>query len=216
MLRTRPVLSAALCLVLAGAAVRAQTVDYPQPDSREDIGDWVLECFAVPIEQCQIYQRILINKGSAIAMVATFAWDSTKQAMRTQIALPLGIDLGKGATISADNGYSITVALTRCTQQGCLIEGTVPEELLRSFAQSKSATISVVNPTQGPFAIPLSLRGFGEAMARIRPLRPASALQDQEPMTVGPGHPAEEQFPTPPDPSAETPERRFRPVTGDK
>nr|WP_282960704.1 invasion associated locus B family protein [Actibacterium sp. MT2.3-13A] len=177
-----------------------------------------MECFDAPVGQCQIYQRILINNGSAIALVATFAWDEARQAMRTQIALPLGIDLEKGATIATDTGYSIAVRLSRCTQQGCLIEGTVPEDLLQAFSRGGSASISVTNPGQGAFAIPLSVKGFAEAMARIRPARAEStAPAALGGAAVAPApQPAPPRIPAPPDPSAADPEKRYRPVTGNE
>ncbi|MEM1066239.1 MAG: invasion associated locus B family protein [Pseudomonadota bacterium] len=200
---------AARALVLAAALAPfpsdAQTPEYAVPDTAEEIGDWLLECFEAPIDQCQIYQRILLNQGAAIALVAAFAWDDSERVLRAQIALPLGIDLQRGATISTSSGYSVNAPLSRCTQQGCLIEGIVPDDMVAAFETSQSAQIAVINPDQGNFAVPLSLSGFAEALSRIRP----------EPVA-----PPTEPAPSPADAASPNqagagPDARFTPVTGD-
>lgn len=155
-------------LVFAHTAA-AQPVDYPPPDSREEIGDWVLECYEAPVDQCQIYQRILINQGTGVAMVATFAWDATAEGIRAQIALPLGITLAKGAIISGDDGGVFQAGISRCTQQGCLVEGVISETMVTSLESSETANITVVDSNGNDFAIPIMLDGFTEALARIRP-----------------------------------------------
>ncbi len=195
----------ALAAGLATSPVLAQTPEYAVPDTTEEIGDWLLECFEDPVDACQIYQRILLNQGAAIALVAAFAWDDRDGVLRAQIALPLGIDLQRGATISADNGYSVNAPLSRCTQQGCLIEGVVPDDMVSAFTGSGAAQIAVINPDQGNFAIPLSLDGFAEALARIRPEPPAPARTVSSP----PPAPAEAGE------AAPAPDARFTPVTGD-
>ena len=183
-------LALAAGLALPAATAGAQTARFAPPDSREDVADWVVECYAAPLGQCQIYQRILINNGSAIAMVATFAWDSASQAVRAQIALPLGIALADGAVIAVDDDPSVRLPLDRCTQQGCLIERTMPPDVMARLEQGSVASITVVIPGEGPFTIPMSLTGFGDALARLRPLPATGAGQD-------------------------APDERFRPVTGE-
>lgn len=161
----------------------AQSIEYPQPNSRENIGDWVLECYDLPLGQCQIYQRILINNGAAAAMVTTFAWDEPAQAFRTQIALPLGIALSKGATISSDSGVSVSVPISRCTQQGCLVEGVASDDLVSGLEKSRSANVTVVDGTGADFAIPVSLDGFSEALARLRPGDESAIDENLSPVT---------------------------------
>lgn len=198
-------LSLALVAAFLAGPGRTQTPEYPTPDTTQEIGDWLLECFEAPLEQCQIYQRILLNDGAAIALVAAFAWDSEREVLRAQIALPLGIDLQREATISSSSGYSVKAPFSRCTQQGCLIEGVVPDEMVAAFARSTGAQIAVFIPDRGEFEVPLSLDGFTAALAQISPELPANA-----PLPATPIAPELETG------STETqPDARFAPVTGE-
>ncbi|PHP26232.1 invasion associated locus B family protein [Limimaricola cinnabarinus] len=199
---------AALLSAAAGLAAAQEKPDYPEPLSRVEIGDWVVECFdeALSSEQCQIYQRILINGGTAIAMVTTMAYGADG-VLSMQIALPLGIDLAEGAVISvADRGFLLPI--DRCTKQGCLVDAAVPAGLMDALQGGSEASITVSNPSSGDFAIPLSLAGFGDALSRITP-PPAPPSDD----------PAEEPEPSVlPEPEADDPDgidAALAPVTGD-
>lgn len=149
---------------------RAQET-FPEPDTREEIDDWVLECYRA-LDQCQVYQRVLINNGSAIAMVSTMAWDTEEDVLRVQLALPLGIDLSAGASISIDGAEPMKLPVGRCTQRGCLIEGHITDQLVSRLRAGTAAIMTVVNPPEDPFPIPMSLRGLDAALKRIVPDRP--------------------------------------------
>ena len=199
---------AALLSATAGLAAAQEKPDYPEPLSRVEVGDWVVECFdeAFSSEQCQIYQRILINGGTAIAMVTTIAYGADG-VLSMQIALPLGIDLAEGAVISvADRGFLLPI--DRCTKQGCLVDAAVPAGLLSALQDGSEASITVSNPGSGNFAIPLSLAGFGDALSQITP-----------PPALPAGDPAEEpETLVPPEPEADHPDGiddALAPVTGD-
>ncbi len=144
---------------------------FPEPDTREEIDDWVLECYRA-LDQCQVYQRVLINSGSAIAMVSTMAWDTDEDVLRVQLALPLGIDLSAGASISIDGAEPSKLPVGRCTQRGCLIEGHITDQLVSRLRAGTAAIMTVVNPPEDPFPIPMSLRGLDAALNRIVPDRP--------------------------------------------
>jgi invasion protein IalB len=196
---------AVLTAMLAGAPAQAQAQggDFPDPATRESVGDWVVECFDHPdlAGRCQIYQRILMNNNTEVALVATFAYRDS--ALHLQVALPLGLDLSRGADLAIGPEYSTTVPITRCTMRGCLLEGQVTDGLLARLTSASAASVTVVNPGRGPFQIPLSLSGYDTALARIAPQ--AEAADDPE---------APEALPeTPPD-DAEMPDPALRPVTG--
>ena len=154
---------------LLASPVLGQT-NYPQPIQRDNYGDWVVECFEPNDlgQECQIYQRLLINGGSAIAMVATMAYDPSNASLLMQFALPLGINIKNGAVLNIDEDVELVVPISRCTQQGCIFEGVATDGLRENFLQGKTASVTVVSPNNEPFVIPLSLSGFKEALGRLQ------------------------------------------------
>lgn len=158
-----------LGLLASGVTGAQETAQFAEPQSRQAYGDWLLECFGKPDEtqSCQLYQRMLVNQGQAIAMVTTLAFDAESGKARVQIALPLGIDLSRGARFAVDQGDAYYFPISRCTFQGCLLESLFPDELTEHMRKGTKASITVVSPGQGDFTIPLSLNGFAPAYAEI-------------------------------------------------
>ncbi|WP_339760165.1 invasion associated locus B family protein [uncultured Sulfitobacter sp.] len=158
----------ALFLVFGPAAAQ-QT--YPEPKTRNAVGDWVVECFEPNsiAQECQLYQRVLMNNGSAIAMVMVMAFGPPNNTLYIQAALPLGISVANGVNVRIDDAVSLNIPISRCTQQGCLIEGEVNETLENAMRLGTEAAITVLNPTEGAFVIPMSLSGFNEALTEIEP-----------------------------------------------
>tara|TARA_R110002012_G_scaffold47399_1_gene124197 strand:- start:2210 stop:2974 length:765 start_codon:yes stop_codon:yes gene_type:complete len=156
-------------MALMASPVLGQS-NYPMPIQRDSYNDWVVECFEPNDlgQECQIYQRLLINGGSAIAMVATMAYDPSDASLLMQFALPLGINIENGVVINIDEDIELSVPISRCTKQGCIFEGVATPGLRDALIEGKTASITVVDPTSQPFVIPLSLSGFGDALDQIQ------------------------------------------------
>jgi invasion protein IalB len=165
-----PLVSVTVSVLMMLAPIPAFSQErYREPDTRIAYEDWVVECFAPNDigQECQLYQRILMDGGSSIALVATLARVPPEQALHMQVALPLGIDIESGATLAIDDDTSLQVPISRCTQQGCIFEGVVSAGLERALADGGAASVTVSAPDRGPFTIPLSLNGFVEALDAI-------------------------------------------------
>lgn len=198
-------LSASLLVLGAGLQMATAQEAHTPPASRVAYDDWLVECFERNEfgQECQIYQRVIMNNGSAIALVATLAFVPPDNYLGIQVALPLGIDLKEGATITIDDDASLDVGISRCTQQGCLFEGTVTDALEVALREGKSASVTVIVPSEGDFTIPLSLNGFGAALDEITPIQPPVEELSEAP-------PAPIEVPS----QEETVDNTLRPVTG--
>jgi invasion protein IalB len=141
------------------------------PESREDVGDWSLECYLnqdrTP-QACQVYHRVLMDNATRIALVASFAEPAEGGGVLYQIALPLGIDLMAGVTMAVDTDYSVKVPVTRCTLQGCLLEGRLTSAPFDALMTGSTASFTVLIPGQGELAIPMSLNGLMTSLQRIQ------------------------------------------------
>lgn len=148
----------------------SESLTFPEPETRQTFQDWTLECFKTQRSDndCQAFQRVTMGGGKGTAMVITLTPGQTADTLAIQMALPLGLDISHGALFEFGDDYSSVVPINRCTQQGCLIEGTVGIDLAEKFRTHTSGTVTVIAPGQGNFAIPISLIGLKEALAEIK------------------------------------------------
>ncbi len=156
--------------IAATSAAFAQQGNIPELD-REEFGDWVVQCFAgsTSIEDCQLYQRVTTGDGEFTAMVVTFSWNAEQGSFETELALPLGVLLSFPPLLSIGPEYTANLAWSRCTSDGCLVEGTPNANVYELLKSNTQASITVMHPTDGQVVIPVSLNGFNEALARIAP-----------------------------------------------
>ena len=153
----------------APAAAAAQPVA-PTADSRTPattkFSDWNMECFEPAAEglACQATHRVIAGEGAQVVMVFSVA-SAGNDAANVQIALPLGISLQAGIQLVVGTGYQANIPLSRCTPQGCLVEGKASAELLAALRRERAGTVLVRNEKGEPIELPFSLIGFTDAYA---------------------------------------------------
>ena len=164
------VLASAFATMAASTTAFAQQANVPELD-REEFGDWVVQCFAgsTSIEDCQLYQRVTTGDGEFTAMVVTFSWNAEQGSFETELALPLGVLLSFPPLLSIGPEYQANLAWSRCTSDGCLVQGTPNANVYELLKTNTDASITVMHPTDGQVTIPVSLNGFNEALERIAP-----------------------------------------------
>lgn len=151
----------------AAAQPTAPTADRRTPTSTK-FSDWTMECFEPAIEGlgCQATHRVIAGEGAQVVMVFSVA-SATNDAANVQIALPLGISLQAGIQLVVGTGYQANIPLSRCTPQGCLIEGKASAELLAALRRERAGTVLVRNEKGEPIELPFSLIGFTDAYAEM-------------------------------------------------
>ncbi len=162
-------LSSALCSVLLLQMTEpalAQDTTAGSTPSREEVGDWAIECFDDAETECQLYQRILTQDPLVVAMVVSF-YPISDGGFRAQIALPLGVDLSRRPELRLDEEDGIPLAWSRCIQTGCLVEGDFKAQLMKRVKEAKKVSLAVYTPNGGVLSIPLYLDGFEKAVARL-------------------------------------------------
>jgi invasion protein IalB len=168
-MRVKSQLCAFVAVIAFSSPLFAQDA-YREPESKVTVDDWSLECYlradGSP-ESCQAYHRVLMNNATQIALVAAFAIPANGEGVLYQISLPLGIDLLAGATLTVDIDYSVGLPITRCTMQGCLLEGRLTGTPLNALMNGTISTVTIQIPGQSSLAIPMSLKGFSTSIRRI-------------------------------------------------
>jgi invasion protein IalB len=101
------------------------------------------------------------SNAQVLAISIAFSPDREKHAI--QIALPLGIDLRRGADIHVSNVQAKGVRITRCELSGCIIEAILAPDMLEAMRSTEKGAITVSANGKTDTKIEFSLKGFLEA-----------------------------------------------------
>lgn len=139
-------------------AAQAQPAAPQQPTpAASSTSAWQLECLERDAQAriCQAILRSLV--GEQIAMVLAIAKDPAGDTVRLQMALPLGIDVQRGVTITVDD-FNETLKPSRCTAQGCLVEAAASPELLAALRSGNSGGVRVYSTDGQTIDLPMPLQ----------------------------------------------------------
>lgn len=129
---------------------------------------WTLQCSTDKSMKppCQIVYRLTSPDQKQVFMVISMA-RSAENKIGMQMALPLGFSVQAGVKIAFGGKYSTMVKVSRCTTQGCLVEGLCPPGMLDALTKEKSGKVSI-RMMQGNMAeLPISLGGFNAAYSAM-------------------------------------------------
>ena len=159
-----------LCAVLAlgcEAAVDtpSQQVDAPS-QQMETYADWTVRCVErESLPPCDMVQLATERDSGEQVMQFSIAHAGRDNAYGVQIRVPLGVFLNGGAAIRVDAKAPLTgFAFTRCDAGGCYIERIMQPDELQPFKAGIAGVLGVIGANGQPMTMPLSFRGFSEAL----------------------------------------------------
>ncbi len=125
---------------------------------------WTLQCSSDKSMKppCQITYRLTSADQKQVFMVISMA-RSAENKVGMQMALPLGFSIQSGVKIGFGGKYSTTAKVSRCTTQGCLVEGLCPPGMLDALMKEKSGKVSIRMMQGNTAELPISLGGFNAA-----------------------------------------------------
>lgn len=153
----------------SSAAARATPAPADPQISEQKFDAWILQCSADKTmkPRCQIVYRLTSPDQRQVFMVISMARSADKK-IGMQMALPLGFAIQGGVKIGFGSKYSTMAKVSRCTTQGCLVEGLCPPAMLAALMKEKSGKVSI-RMMQGNMAeLPISLTGFGAAFQAMQ------------------------------------------------
>ncbi|MBB3287013.1 MULTISPECIES: invasion associated locus B family protein [unclassified Rhizobium] len=146
---------------LAGSAA-ASPADPQVTEQKFDA--WTLQCSTDKALKppCQIMYRLTSPDQKQVFMVISMA-RSAENKVGMQMALPLGFSIQAGVKIGFGAKYSTMAKVSRCTNQGCLVEGLCPPGMLDALLKEKSGKVSIRMMQGNTAELPISLGGFSAA-----------------------------------------------------
>lgn len=134
-----------------------------RPAAAASATDWHSECGEG--ERKDMCQAIVRSKvGEQVALVMAVARPSAEAGSRLQIALPLGVDVARGATLTIGT-FSQALKISRCTAQGCIVEDAASDELLEAMRRGSIGKVTVYSVDDNAIDLPLPLDGAAKSLA---------------------------------------------------
>ena len=138
------------------------------PYTKEEVGDWRLQCFPTSGEPsdadpCHIYQLLKDETGNAVAEISLFRLpDGGKAVAGATVVVPLETLLTAQLRISVDGSKAKVYPYSFCNKIGCYARIGLTAEDIAQFKKGAKATVTLV-PFVAPdqkIALDLSLTGF--------------------------------------------------------
>lgn len=169
-----------LCPVLACAVVAwllSAAPGYAQapmtPDGgtvKAQHGDWQVVCRPPPPgaknEVCGVVQRVTAEDHNNIGLGVYYQrFSDGKRVLR--VFAPLGVLLPRGLGLTIDDKTIGPVPFVRCSMFGCYAQIPLEDKLIDQLKSGKQAVFIIYQTEEAGIGIPVSLAGFGKAIAAL-------------------------------------------------
>jgi invasion protein IalB len=127
--------------------------------------DWRTACPPAILkdQKCQMVQDVLDTKsGTTVAQVAI---GNEAGKMELIATLPLGLALEPGVGLTLGTDPVRVFAYRTCATGGCIAVMTLDDKTQTALKTAKDGRLLIAGLDGKPVAIPLSLKGYGEAMS---------------------------------------------------
>lgn len=139
----------------------------------ETHGDWRVNCVAPEgAVRCGITQIQVQGENRQRVLAVELTATEAGQAATGALVLPFGLRLDDGAVVAVDEGAPTPVLrFSTCLPAGCLVPLSLDQEAVAAMrAGTKLSVTAVANDTGRQVTFPVSLNGFGSALARAAEL----------------------------------------------
>lgn len=134
-------------------------------------GDWQVVCRPPPPgaknEICGVVQRVTAEDHNNIGLGVYFQkFSDSKKVLR--VFAPLGVLLPRGLGLTIDSKNVGPVPFVRCSMYGCYAQIPLEDKLIDQLKGGKQAVFIIYQTEEAGIGIPVSLTGFGAAIAALK------------------------------------------------
>lgn len=159
-------------LLVAGVAAAAHAQDERVVANE---GAWAVKCGAPPgakTEKCWVEQKVTAEDRPQVGLTIVYFQSPDNKTRRLQAVAPLGVLLLNGLGLKIDDKDIGRVPFQRCPPIGCLAEAQVDDNLLNQLKTGQEALFIIFDTPEAGIGIPMSLKGFGEAVVALEKAQP--------------------------------------------
>ncbi|MBY0336810.1 MAG: invasion associated locus B family protein [Acetobacteraceae bacterium] len=155
------------------AAEAPRPAPAPEPErTTATFGDWTLRCESRPEgqpgRQCEIVQVLQDQRAQPVAQFAV-GRAQAGAPLRLVALLPVNVSFGPAFRLVPEDGQApLDVALRACGPRGCLADAELDAAALsRLRTRDGQGRFEMRDAAGQDVALPLSFRGFGQALAAL-------------------------------------------------
>jgi invasion protein IalB len=164
---------AALAALAAAPGARAQQAKAPEMADgtiKAQHGDWQVVCKPPPAgaknEVCALVQSVTAEDRENVGLTVYF--QKFSNGLRVlRVFAPLGVLLPPGIGLKIDDVDVGHAPFLRCHTFACYAQVTVEDKLVGQLSTGKTAIFIIFQTEEAGIGIPLSLNGFGPALAAL-------------------------------------------------
>lgn len=177
-MKTAVVLAGALLAALPGfAAAAAAPSDTTSPapaqtsaPTLENFGDWDVRCFPVKsASPCEAIYLAVEKQTRQRVTGVTVVYSPSQDHYVMQVAVPLGVAIPDGLVIQTSKFTTGKLPFRRCDEAGCYVETGIDSKMIDALkgASASQANLAIAWANGKKAQLPLSLKGFGDAVAEM-------------------------------------------------
>lgn len=166
--------SVAVALLLTALALvsaqSANAVDAPEGTVKAQHGDWQVVCKDPPpgakAGVCALVQSVTAEDRNNIGLTVYFQKFSNGTRV-LRVFAPLGVLLPPGLGLKIDDKDVGHAPFLRCHNFACYAQVVVEDPLVEQLKTGKTAIFIIFQTEEAGIGIPISLKGFAEALAAL-------------------------------------------------
>jgi invasion protein IalB len=177
----RPLRLSALVLLavcLAGQAEAQATSSETAPDAtgpgsvvKETHGAWQVSCRTPPgakEEKCALVQSVTAEDRPNVGLTVVFYKAIGEDKKLLRVVVPHGVLLPTGLGLKIDNQDVGNAPFLKCGKRGCVAEVVLQKEVIDKLKKGTNAMFIIFDTPEAGIGIPVSLQGFGDALASLK------------------------------------------------
>jgi invasion protein IalB len=157
--------------VMAGLSSPAGAVDAPEGTVKAQHGDWQVVCKDPPPGAknavCALVQSVTAEDKNNIGLTVYFQKFSNGTRV-LRVFAPLGVLLPPGLGLKIDDKDVGHAPFLRCHSFACYAQVVVEDSLIEQLKTGKTAIFIIFQTEEAGIGIPISLKGFGEALQDLK------------------------------------------------
>jgi len=148
----------------------ALAVDAPEGTVKSQHGDWQVVCKDPPAGAknpiCALVQSVTAEDKNNIGLTVYFQKFSNGTRV-LRVFAPLGVLLPPGLGLKIDDKDVGHAPFLRCHSFACYAQVVVEDPLIEQLKTGKTAIFIIFQTEEAGIGIPISLKGFGEALGDL-------------------------------------------------
>ena len=156
--------------IAVAALVMATAPAHAQGTVKSVHGDWQVRCDTPPGaqgEQCALIQSVTAEDRPNVGLTVIILKTADQKSRLMRVLAPLGVLIPSGLGLKIDKTDIGKAGFVRCLPNGCVAEVVMDDNLIRQLRTGQSAVFIIFQAEEAGIGIPISLNGFGQALAAL-------------------------------------------------